>query len=134
MLMINWFSSACIVQAAHVGSLYLNTMISVMNTNKRTLDSGQILNKITFFVRQAVPCNVGCMTSQYPRSHQSDSGEIILINRLFWPHDFRSVYFYSKNKPLIIKLILVFELQIFQWFYFAIIVELSSTLWRRTVF
>ena len=48
MLMLNWFSSACIVQAAHVGSLYLNTMISVMNTNKRTLDSSQILNKNTF--------------------------------------------------------------------------------------
>ena len=46
--MLNWFSSACIVQAGQAGSLYVNTMISMMNTYKRTLDSGQILNKNTF--------------------------------------------------------------------------------------
>ena len=41
MLMVNWCSSACIVQAGHAGSFYVNTTIFMVWFNKNFSNSSQ---------------------------------------------------------------------------------------------
>ena len=43
MLMFNWFSSACILWAVDAGSLYLNTMISMVLKLTEDLDCDGVL-------------------------------------------------------------------------------------------